>query len=190
RAHKKALEVCRNMENADLREMNLSAVARATARHGDLEAALSIAKGLEKSKSHASTLLMMALMRLEARDIEAAQRLTLTIENPELKSAGLCEIAKAQLDSKQNDEARQTYLEARQLANTAKLTKAPGRLIILQAKLGDLQDALAALDALEDPAVRVGIAKQIMLWLAEKGQIAQAVRLISRIREDSRDDVT
>lgn len=189
-AHQQAVDICRDIENVDVREGQLSSVAESKARNGDLEAALSIVKELEKSKNHEVTLVLVALASLEAGDIESAQRLTSMIENPLPKLRVLCEIADAQLNARQNDTARQTYREAQQLANTAKLTNVPALLVFLQAKLGDVQDALAVVDILDDPAIRIGIAKQIILWLAKKGQIAQAVSLVSRISDDPHKDDT
>ena len=189
-AHQQALEVSRGIENADVRERRLSSVAECKSRNGDLQAALSIVKELEKSKNHEVALVLVALARLEAGDIESAQRLASTIENSLPKFRVLCEIANAQLEAKQDDAARHTFREAQQLANTAKLTKPLVHLVVLQAKLGDLQGAMAVVDTLDDPAIRIGIAKQVILWLAEKEQIAQAVSLVSRIRDDPHKDDT
>ena len=189
-AHKQALDVSRSIENAFMRELNLSFVAEAKARHGDLDAALSIVNELEKSEQHASAMTMLILARLQAGDVESAQQLTSTIDNSLHKLRALYEIAKAQLAAQKNDAARQTYREAQQLAIKAKLPKVPGVLVVLQAQLGDVQGALAAVDALDDPAERTGITKQILLWLAGEGQIAQAVGLVPKIKDDPRKDHT
>ena len=188
--HKQAVAVCRSIESELIRQVNLSAVAESLAADRKLDAALSLAKELKQTSFHATTLVLIALARLEASDIEDAQRVASTLDDPVVRTRTLYEIGKVQLAKGQARGARQTFLQMREHAKQAKSPNAAEWLIVMQAGLGELPQALAALDALDDPAQRLAIAKQLILSLAENGRLADAVGLVPRIKDDEERDYT
>ena len=181
--HKKAIEVCRTIEQRDLRGSILCTIAASMAEKGELEQASLMVREIENAQERSLALLLMTLARLEARDFESAKRLAATIEKPMLKLRWLYEFGMAQLRANQSDAARQTYLDARQLEKAAKLSN-PVFLISLQARIGELREALAAAEALDDPLERDRTMKDIALWLADNRQTTEAIRLLAKIENE------
>jgi tetratricopeptide (TPR) repeat protein len=180
--HKIAVGICNGIENTDTRDSALSSVAESMATNGDLESALAVVTRIEDSSSRSSTLLLVVLTQASLKKFESTNRLTAVIDRAPLKLQALCETATSYLDLRQNDAARETYLEAQRVAKTAHL--ASHRLIVLQAKLGEMPQALVAATEVSDPLERDRIVKEIVFWVAGQGRIREALVLLPSIKND------
>lgn len=176
--HQQAIELSHGFPG-DEWEGYLPLVAYSMASRGELDAAVALRDGMKNPIHRRMALLLMIQARLEVRDIKSARRLTATIELPAHKLRALRDIANAELKMGMSDAARQTYLEAKQLAKSANLPST--MLIVLQAQFGELEEALAAAETVEDPH---WIWTEISLWLAGQGRYADAFRTAEKIKNE------
>lgn len=176
-----AIEACARFAEEDARDEARAAVAEALAAAGKIDKARALVKTIERESGRSYALVAMVQALLAAGDITAAQPLAEVIEDPASRCRALGDIVEAQLGADDRAGAKRTLAQAQELAQELPLDET-FRLIALQAEAGEVREAVAVADALDDPDLRDHIVYTIATAVAAQGDPQEAARLMKTIK--------
>lgn len=182
--YQRAREIAKTLKDEFYRNAIFEEIAYTQAKSGKLDAALQTVADFEDERAApaAGARILIVELLTESGNIGDAIRVARLIKTPGVKLNALRKIATAQLDAGDRAAARITFEQARQLAKDE--NESSPFLVVLEARLRDIDGAVAAAKAFIDRSERNDTLRQIATVQARNGRFEEALKLLRLTEAD------